>query len=284
MAGSATSERDELLAFELALDEQVCDEVHRESWGRLFLTPSAPLIWDANWVGIEEVGMSVDQVVAITDEALGGEGFGHRTVCLLDQGDGRRIGAEVEREATRWPRWEVERTRYMVWRGTEVEPPPVRSQLPTTGVGKCERTRVGAREVRLAEIEGLRRALIAEEAVPNGTIERQATVDQLFEIDRRYGGAGGDRWFTAPAGGEPLSCCRLLSDGRIGQVEDVGTRADARERGYAKAIVLATVAAAKADGDTPIFLTAEAADWPQLMYAKLGFETVGDLTILRRRP
>lgn len=267
MAGSATSDRDALLAFELALDEKVCDEVHRLSWGRLFLTPSAPLIWDANWVGIEEVGLSVDQIVAIADDTLGGEGFGHRTVCLLDQADGRRIGEEVEAEAARWPRWEVERTRYMLWRGGEAAAPsqPVR-------------------EVRLAEIEELRRALIASEAVPTGVPEPEATVEQLYEIDRRYGAAGGDRWFTAPAAGEPLSCCRLLTDGRIGQVEDVGTREDARERGYAKAIVLAAVATAQADGNTPIFLTAEAADWPQVMYANLGFETVGDLTILRRRP
>jgi GNAT superfamily N-acetyltransferase len=120
--------------------------------------------------------------------------------------------------------------------------------------------------------------------VPTGVPEPRATVDQLFAIDQRYGVVGGDRWFTAPAAGEPRSCCRLLSDGRLGQVEDVGTRADSRERGYAKAIVTAAVAAAQADGDAPIFLTAEAADWPQLMYAKLGFETVGDLTILRRRP
>jgi len=57
-----------------------------------------------------------------------------------------------------------------------------------------------------------------------------------------------------------------------------------RARGYARAIVLSTIAAAQAAGDTTIFLTAEAADWPQLFYARLGFETVGDLTVLRRRP
>lgn len=273
MEGSATSDRDELLGFELALDEKVCDEVHRESWGRLFLTRSAPLIWDANWVGIEEVGLSLDQLIAIADDALGGEGFGHRTLCLLDGADGRRVGVEMEAAAADWPGWEVERTRYMVWRGDALDPGLV--------AGNEE---VGVREVPLAEAEGLRRALIAEETAPTGVPEPEATVDQLFEIDTRYGAAGGDRWFTAPGDGEPLSCCRLLSDGRIGQVEDVGTRVDARERGYAKAIVAAAVAAAQADGNAPIFLTAEAADWPQLMYAKLGFETVGDLTILRRRP
>jgi ribosomal protein S18 acetylase RimI-like enzyme len=261
--GSATPERDELMAFELWLDERVCDEVHREPWGRLFLTPSAPLIWDASWVGIEAAGLSVDQIVAIADDALGGENIGHRTICLLDQADGRRVGEEVEREAAKWPRWEVERTRYMLWRGGEVSP-------------------AQAREVRLAEIADLRRALI-EESMPAGGGGAEAAA-QLLELDRRYGEAGGDRWFVAPAEGEPMSACRLLRGGGIGQVEEVGTLTPARERGYAKAIVLAAVAAAQAAGDTTIFLTAEAADWPQLFYARLGFETVGEITVLRRRP
>lgn len=264
MENQTTSDRDALLAFELALDEDVCDEVHRESWGRLFLTRSAPLVLDANWVGIEQVGVSVDQVVAIADDALGGEGFGHRTICLLDEADGRRIAEEVEAEAARWPRWEVERTRYMLWRGGEVE-------------------RGAAREVRLEEIESLRKALIAE-STPRGVDDFDATVDQLYELNRRYGEAGGDRWFVAPADGEPMSACCLLRRGGIGQVDEVGTLTPARERGYAKAVVLAAVAAAQAAGDKTIFLVAEAADWPQLYYARLGFETVGDLTILRRRP
>jgi GNAT superfamily N-acetyltransferase len=265
MGSAATSDRDALLAFELALDEQVCDEVRRESWGRAFLTPSAPLVWDANWVAIERAGLSVDEVVAIADEVLGGAGFDHRTVCGSDEADGRRLGEAVEAEPARWPGWEVERTRYMLWRGGEV------SALP------------GVREVGLDEIEELRSALIRE-SMPPEVEELEATVDQLLELERRNGIAAGDRWFVAPAAGEPLAACRLLRGEGIAQVEDVATREDARERGYAKAIVLATVAAAQAAGATTIFLTAEAADWPQLMYAKLGFEAVGDLTILRRRP
>jgi GNAT superfamily N-acetyltransferase len=289
MESRTTSDRDELLAFELALDEKVCDEVRRESWGRLFLTGSMPLIWDSNWAGIEEVGLSVDEVVAIADAALGAEGFAHRTVCALDEADGHRLGEELEAEPARRPGWEVERTRYMVWRGGDasaIDPragPAASSQLSPHSEGNCERPAVGVHQVCLVEIEGLRKALIAEE-MPAGVEELEATTDQLFEIDGRYGAAGGDRWFVAPAEGEPLSACRLLRQGSIGQVEDVGTREQARGRGYAKAIVLAAVAAAQAAGDATIFLTAEAADWPQLLYARLGFETVGDLTILRRRP
>ncbi len=263
MGSRMAPDRDALLAFELALDEQVCDEVHRETWGRLFLTASMPLIWDANWVGIEQTGLSVEQVVAIADDALGGEGLGHRTIALLDEADGRRLGEEIEAAAARWPRWEVERTRYMLWRGGEVEPG-------------------AAREVRLEEIEALRKAIIAESMPPDGG--GQAAIDQLFENDRRYGIAAGDRWFVAPAEGEPQSACRLLRADGIGQVEEVGTLEPARDRGHGKTVVTAAIAAAQATGDEAIFLTADAADWPQLLYARMGFETVGDLTVLRRRP
>lgn len=263
MGSATTPDRDELLAFELALDEEVCDEVHRESWGRLFLTRSTPLIWDANWVGIETVGLSVEQVVAIADDALGGEGMGHRTIALLDEADGHRLGEEIEAAADRWPRWNVERIRYMLWRGGDVGPG-------------------AAREARLEEIEGLRKAIIAESLPPDGG--GQEAIAQLFEHDRRYGRAAGDRWFVAPADGEPMAACRLLRKDGIGQVEEVGTLAPARERGYAKAVIAAAIAAAQAVGDRAIFLTADAADWPQLLYARMGFETVGDLTVLRRRP
>jgi GNAT superfamily N-acetyltransferase len=261
----ATPDRDELLAFELRLDEQVCDEVRREDWGRLFLTPSTPLIWDANWCAVERPGLGLAEVAAIADEALGGAGFTHRTIVPTDEAEGRRLGAELESAAAEWSGWEVERIRYMLWRGAEEEP-------------------FAAREVRLAEIRELRRATTIEEGIPDAMPQPEETAEQLLELDRRYGEAGGDRWFAAPAAGEPLSCCRLLRDGSgIAQVEDVGTLEAARDRGYAKAIVRAAIAAARAAGDETIFLTADAADWPQLLYGKLGFETVGEITILRRR-
>jgi hypothetical protein len=48
--------------------------------------------------------------------------------------------------------------------------------------------------------------------------------------------------------------------------------------------VWAALGAAQALEPELIFLCADAADWPQLMYAKLGFEAVGDVHILRRQP
>jgi GNAT superfamily N-acetyltransferase len=265
MGGSTTSERDALLAFELGLDEQVCDEVRTEAWGRLFLTPSLPLIWDANWVAIERPGLGIEEIVAIADEALGGAGFEHRAAAILDAAEGRRLAEELEERGGDFPGWEVERNRYMAWRGGPVDPIP------------------GVREARLDEIQGLRRQLMVE-SMPSAVHELEATVDQLLEHERRYALAAGDRWFVTPGEGEPLAACCLFRRDGIAQVEVVATREDARERGYAKAIVRAAVATAQAAGDDPVFLTADAADWPQLLYAKLGFEAVGDIAILRRAP
>jgi GNAT superfamily N-acetyltransferase len=266
MGGSTTSERDALLAFELGLDERVCDEARTEAWGRLFLTPSLPLIWDANWVAIERPGMGLEEIVAISEEALGGAGFEHRTVAILEEAEGRRIAEEMEERGREWPGWEVERDRYMAWRGGPVDPAPA-----------------GVREAPLAEIEELRATLIRE-SMPPGVDELEATVEQLLEQERRYGITAGDHWFVAPAEGEPLAACALFRRDGIAQVEEVATREDARGNGYAKAIVRAAVSAAQAAGDEGIFLCADAADWPQLLYAKLGFEAVGDIAILRRAP
>jgi GNAT superfamily N-acetyltransferase len=293
MADSAAAERDELLAFELALDDKVADEVRREDWGRAYLAPSLPLVWDASWVGIERADLPIEAVVEIADEVLGGAGLAHRTACVFDEAAGRRLAETVETEPGRCPGWEVERIRYMAWReaaaaGAE---PPLAGEVATgaapSGFAASDAASgplppASAREATFAEIAGLRRALTVE-LTPN-SMDFDATVDQLLELDRRYSERCGDRWFVAPAEGDPASTCRLYRQGGIAQVEDVGTLEAGREKGYAKAIVRAAIAAARSAGDERVFLTADAADWPQLMYAKLGFETVGELTILRRRP
>jgi ribosomal protein S18 acetylase RimI-like enzyme len=181
---------------------------------------------------------------------------------LCDEADGERLRPGFEA----LPDWEVERVRYMAWRG---------------GTGREPAAAV--RETTLAEILPLRREL-TRESMPQGSDYLEATLDQLLEMDRRFGDAAGDRWFVAPGDGEPAAACRLLAGDGIAQVEDVGTLEPARERGLAQSIVLAALAAARALDPELIFLSADAADWPQLIYEKLGFETVGELHIPRRNP
>jgi ribosomal protein S18 acetylase RimI-like enzyme len=251
--------RDQLLEFELALDRRANEEVVEYGWGTAFLSPALPLAWDANWVLVERSGMSADEVVAAADESL--STCAHRAVAIRDEAEGERLAPEIEA----LPGWEVERNLYMVLRGG----------------GRTEASG-DALETPLAGCEGLRRELIHGE-FPADAEDLEETVDQLLEMGRRTGEAGGDRWFVAPPA-EPAAACCLLSDGEIGQVEDVGTLVSARGRGLARAVIRAAIAASREAGHRHTFIVADADDWPRLLYEKLGFEACGVLHVFRKAP
>jgi predicted GNAT family acetyltransferase len=67
-------------------------------------------------------------------------------------------------------------------------------------------------------------------------------------------------------------------------VEEVGTLPSHRNRGYARAVVLAAVAASVAAGHDLTFIGAYADDWPRRLYARLGFEEIGEEVVLYRKP
>lgn len=250
--------RDRLLDFELAIDERANEEVVECEWGRAFLSPSLPLAWDANWALIERPGMSVAEVIAAADESLAG--YAHRAVAIRDEADGARLAPEI----TAAPGWQTETNLYMAWRETEI----ARGD--------------DVRECNLAACEDLRLELIRGEFPPEMT-DRDATAEQLLEMNRRFSGIAGDRWFVAPAQ-QPAAACCLLSGPGIGQVEDVGTLSSARGKGYAKAVISAALAASREEGHEVTFIVADAEDWPRLLYGKLGFEPCGALHVYRRAP
>jgi GNAT superfamily N-acetyltransferase len=66
-------------------------------------------------------------------------------------------------------------------------------------------------------------------------------------------------------------------------VEEVGTLPEYRERGLATAVVSAAIRAAGEWGADVIVVPADADDWPQLLYAKLGFVPIGKQVSLTRR-
>jgi len=251
--------RDRLLEFELKLDVATSEKVVDHDWGQAFLSPGLPLVWDANWILIERSGMTAEEVIAAADESLAA--YGHRAIAIRDEAEGARLAEEIGAA----PGWEVETNLYMAWQresGRNPGPP--------------------VRETPLADREDLRRELIRSE-FPPGTADVAETTEQLLEMDRRYGEAAGDRWFSTPPE-QPASICCLLSRGEIGQIENVGTLAAARGRGYAQAVVLGALAASQAAGHQLTFIVAEAEDWPRLMYEKLGFRTCGLMHVLRMAP
>lgn len=257
MSADATTRR-LLLDFELALDAAICDEVVEEEWGRAFLTPGLPHVWDASFIALEQTGMSAVEVAALADRVLGGAGFIHRTVAVCDDVDGRRLLGEGLPSG-----WKAERNAYMAW---------------TTDSGRRSEIEVAA--VTPAEIASLRRTLIKESMSP-GLPALERTVDELLDLDSRYDAPAGDLWFAAPAD-DPAAACRLLIQGEVGQIEDVATLESARGRGLAQAVVLAALEHSRTAGHQLTFLTADADDWPLELYSKLGFRAVGEVQILRR--
>jgi GNAT superfamily N-acetyltransferase len=249
--------RDELLEFELSLDLKISDEIVAHDWGRAFLCPSLPLVWDLNWILIEREGMGAGAVIAAADEVMAD--FDHRAVAIRGEADGERLAEEFADV----PEWEVETTIYMVWNGEGGDSPGAE-----------------IREAHLADCGNLRRELIRGGLEDKG-IDPTGVTEQLLEMDRRFAAASGDRWFVAPPE-EPASACCLLSGEEIGQVEEVGTLTPARGRGFAQATVLAAARASREAGHRVTFLSADADDWPRRMYEKLGFEPGGTMHVLRR--
>jgi hypothetical protein len=250
-----------LIDFELGIGAAIADQTIDSDWGRAFLTPSMPKVWDATSTVLEAPGMTMVEVAALADEVLGDAGFVHRTVAVPDAVEGARLAAEIGTV----PGWEAERLEYMVWRGESGREPAA-----------------AVREARIEEIAALRAELTGEFFAADMS-DREETIEQLVERERRSCRARGDRWFLAPAE-EPTSSCQLLAAGAIGQVESVGTLQRARGKGAAQAVTIAATRASREAGHEVTFLSVDADDWPLQMYAKLGYETIGELHVLRCYP
>jgi GNAT superfamily N-acetyltransferase len=135
-----------------------------------------------------------------------------------------------------------------------------------------------AREVTEAELDAL--TLANFEHYGYGRRAVPGIVLELVAAQRAMRAGTETRRFGAGEGGGLQSMCTLYvepdsSDVRLAMVEQVGTLPDHRERGLAKAVVSAAVAAAGEWEADLITVPADANDWPQLMYSRLGFAPVG---------
>jgi GNAT superfamily N-acetyltransferase len=89
-------------------------------------------------------------------------------------------------------------------------------------------------------------------------------------------------------GGLQSMCTLFMDEGpdghRTAMVEEVATLPAYRERGLARGVVTAAISAAREWGADTVMVPADADDWPQLWYAKLGFVSVAGHTSFLRRP
>ncbi|HEX2359410.1 MAG TPA: GNAT family N-acetyltransferase [Solirubrobacterales bacterium] len=243
--------------FELELERDIAEVVERFDGGVAVLNTRLPLIWSANYL-LLDAGARPEpaRIERLVDEHLDARGMRHGAVETVAAGNGEPLAAALAERG-----WDRDQTLYKVARR-----PPDRGPS------------ADAEEIPRDALAPLRRE-VAEE------LERGAGVaDQMLERDRLLDSVAGGRWFAAMHEGVPGSCCVLLSRGGVGQIETVITAPRARNRGLARAVLLAALEASGSAGNDLTFLGADADDWPERLYARLGFDPVGVATAMIRKP
>jgi ribosomal protein S18 acetylase RimI-like enzyme len=150
--------------------------------------------------------------------------------------------------------WRLDRHEVMAWR----RPPQREAPLELV------------REVDLDALREPRRRLMA--GYPWSTPE---ILGELHEAKRLMAERVETRFYGVVDGGEVVAYADLYLDPPDAQIEDVGTLEEHRGRGYASALVLHAAERARRAGADLVFLVADSEDWPQQLYRRLGFDSIG---------
>jgi len=236
------------LAFMRAGMAATADRFESIDAGVVVSTPSLAAVWAVNQLRVTE-SMTFEELVDLADEQMAG--FAYRHVAVEHQ----QAGPDLE-EACRAAGWKVERDVVMVLSG------PADRIADTSVVDDA-----GEDEV----VEIMRRWYAGDE--PNPT-----EIDQLMDFGRRESRALGDRLLGVRSGDRQLvAVTKLRSNGPTAEVEDVYTVPEARGRGFARALIGRAVDLARGAGHDMVFIVADDADWPKLLYERLGFRSAGFL-------
>jgi GNAT superfamily N-acetyltransferase len=198
--------------------------------------------------------LDAEAVATLVEEQLAP--LAHRHVAIDDAAAAERIAPELNEAG-----WSHGRVVYMSLRAPAM---PARSDHP-------------ARELMPGESQTLQLEMVYEDAPGGGAVAR-ALARELVAGQRAVRAASSSRCFGAFDGDRAVSSCTLFIEhdrGGLAMIDEVGTLRAHRERGYARAVIVAAMQAAIDHGCDPIIVPADADDWPQLIYAKLGFEPLG---------
>lgn len=221
--------------------------------GTLLRSPREPQAYVGNQLLLDRPeGLDARGLIALADELMGG--LGHRRVLLTDDAEGERLHRALLPHG---------------WGGGAeiVMALPPDAELPP------------ARAVAV-DPERLR----AVERITNAELGLSGDVgEQVLRVRARAAAAIGARGFvvTGPDGTDAAHAT-VYGDGPIAEIEDVATRVPYRGRGLARDVIAACVADARARGAGLVFLTADADDWPQHLYARMGFVPIARTWVVQR--
>jgi GNAT superfamily N-acetyltransferase len=245
-----------LRAYQLQHFQRVATRSEPFAHGVAVFTPEHPTKWDLNLLIVEDAtGLSAEELIAEAERLQAPAGLRHRKIQVMTGGDGLVDGLTAAG-------WTAETIVVMA-----LHRPDARGDTPHAEV----------RETGFDAVSSLMEAWYRESM-------GEAEARDLVAADADSAARSGARYFLAERDGEPAASCELLGFDGLGQVESVYTAAAHRGHGLASAAVRAAIAAARERGDDLVMIMADADDWPQRLYERLGFETVDRYLNFTRKP
>lgn len=245
-----------IVPFVRALDERWATETIPFRYGTALFNAALPELWDWNFLRVEDPNATAETLTAEAERLHAAAGHRHRKLWFDDSETGARLEPSL-----RGANWTIQRLLVMAHRRAPDREPSETAE------------EVGEETLRPARAELSRRQ-------PWGNTD---AVRQVLDA-KRMKAALGARFFTVRVDGAPASFCDLYSNGRVAQIEDVVTLPQHRGRGLASALLLHTIRVARDSGHEIVFLTTDEQDWPQELYSRLGFDSVGRFYGFLRTP
>jgi GNAT superfamily N-acetyltransferase len=254
---------DALTAYETTVERSVqaqADVVVTLECGWAVHTLDLPLVWTLNQLCVTRP-VAPEALAGLADEVQSSQPFRHVVVRHAPTAD------DFEPVAVALG-WRVERDVVMALDQAALD--DARPPRDVAVVGLSEDQMVGLMGEWLLEERG--------ETSSEG-------LGQVLEWNRRETRYFGERVLgVLGADGTPLAVTKLRRDGSFAWVEDVYTTPSARGNGYARALVTRAVRLATDAGCSPVVIVADADDWPQHLYASVGFRPVGGARLFHRDP
>lgn len=237
-----------IMEFSRWFFEATSTRIERTRFGPAYFNDEFPIRYNANLLFADRIAPATPrEVAAELDRLLGG--YVHRKVLLSDN-EGTRLAAGMRDLG-----YVGDRTASMVLRGEPDRAPQMDLVEEIDHAGRR------ALLMELYRREEWGRALGVAESLSGfpGWLEEKI----------------GARFFVQRIDGTMAGTCELYLHEGMAQVESVDTLKEFRSRGVARNLVLRAATEARTAGAEMIFIEADADDWPQKLYERLGFEHVG---------
>jgi len=249
------------LAFERWVLERTSTRVEPWAFGTAFFNDDFPKRYDANLASVEHPidGVPIRAVADEVDRTLAG--FTHRKIEVDDDARGSRVAAGFAELG-----YVPDHTVIMTLQREPDRP------------GDVDRVE----ELSFEEIRAHLLALNQREAWGSDP----AVAQMLADFRKLLADEIGARFFVARAddGTTIASSCELYVHDGVCQVESVDTLQEHRGRGFARACVLRAADEGRAAGARDVFIWADANDWPQHLYERLGFDAIGHVWSFLKEP